>query len=114
MAGAHQISANYPYLSVRLAIGDWQFDAQVLMDTGFEGSLVIPNSAMSLGLGDPDASSSWLLADGSTVETPVYLGAIEILGLPEIPDVVIAVLGDDYILGRRVIDRYEVTLDHGQ
>ena len=65
-------------------------------------------------LGNPAASSNWLLADGRTVETPVYIGTIEILGLPAINDIVIAVLGDDYILGRRVIDRFEVTLDHGQ
>jgi hypothetical protein len=24
------------------------------------------------------------------------------------------VMGDEYILGRRVLDRFEITLDHGQ
>ena len=114
MAQAEQVSANYPFLSVRIHIGQWQHETLALTDTGFDGSFVIPSSVLDLGLGDPDASSNWILADGSIVETPVFVGNLEIIGLPPITDIVIIVLGIEYILGRRVIDRFEVTLDHGE
>ena len=48
------------------------------------------------------------------VETPVYIGTLEIIGLPPMVNIVVTVLGTEYILGRRVIDRFEVTLDHGE
>ncbi len=114
MVEAGQVSTNYPFLSVRIRIGDWQHETFALMDTGFEGSLVVPFSVLDLGLRSPDSSSNWMLADGSIVETPVYIGIGEIVGLVPIFDVVISVLGTDYILERRVIDRYSVTLDHGE
>ncbi len=76
--------------------------------------MVIPYSAIVSGLGDPDTSTNWYLADGSIVESPVYVGSLEIKGLQTLPEIVISVLGADYILGRNVIDRFEVILDHGQ
>ena len=114
MATIQQVSTNYPFLTVRIQIRNWQHETPALIDTGFEGSLVIPSSALESGLGDPDTSSNWILADGSIVETPVYLGTLEIVGLPSILNIAVTVLGSEYILGRRVIDRYEVTLDHGE
>ena len=114
MAETVQVSAHYPFLSVRVHIGDWRSEASALIDTGFEGSCVIPSAALDLGLGNPDSSSNWVLADGSIVETPVYIGDLEILGLPLIPEIVVAVLRTDYILGRGIIDRFEVILDHGE
>ncbi len=114
MAEAEQVSTVYPFLSVHIRIPDWEQETLALVDTGFEGSLVIPYSAIDSGLGNPDASSNWSLADGSVVETPVYVGSLEIKGLSTIPDIVVSLLGGDYILGRNVIDRFEVILDHGQ
>ena len=114
MAEAQQVSTTYPFLSVRIHIGSWQHETLALIDTGFDGSLVIPSAASSFGLGNPNSSSNWILAEGSIVETPIYLGNLEILGLPFIANIAVTMLGSDYILGRRVIDRYEVTLDHGE
>ena len=114
MAEAEQVSTVYPFLSVRIRIRDWEQDTLALVDTGFEGSLVIPYSAINAGLGIPDSSSNWSLADGGIVETPVYVGSLEIKGLSTIPDIVISLMGSDYILGRTVIDRFEIILDHGR
>lgn len=114
MAEVEQVSTNYPFLSVRVHIGHWRSETSALIDTGFEGSLVVPLTALDQGLGNPDSSINWVLADGSIVETPVYIGDLEIFGLPPIPEIVVTVLGTDYILGRGIIDRYEVTLDHGE
>ena len=114
MAEAQQVSTDYPFLAVRIRIRDWEQETLALVDTGFEGSLVIPFSSIDSGLGDPDASSDWILADGSVVESPVYVGSLEIKGLSAISDVVVSLLGSDYILGRNVLDRFELVLDHGQ
>ena len=114
MAKAEQQSKNYPFLSVGIHIGNWQFETSAPVDTGFQGSLVIPTTVLDLGLGNPDSSSNWVLANGMIVEAPVHIGDLEIFGLAPIPNIVVTVLGTDYILGRRVIDRFEVILDHGE
>ena len=114
MAEAGQVSADYPFLSVRVRIRDWERETLALVDSGFEGSLVIPSSSIDSGLGNPDTSSNWSLADGSVVESPVYVGSLEINRLPAIPNIVISLLGNDYILGQSVIDRFELNLYHGQ
>ena len=114
MAEAEQLSTVYPFLSVHIRIRDWEEETLALVDTGFEGSLVIPYSAINAGLGIPDSSSNWSLADGGIVETPVYVGSLEINGFSAIPDVDISLLGRDYILGRNVLDRFEIILDHGR
>jgi len=87
--------------------------ASALIDTGFTGDLVIPTRALNDTVGLPDARIDWQLADGSVVDAPVYLGTIEVVGIPPIA-VAITTLGNEYILGRGVIDRYRVTFDRGQ
>ena len=51
--------------------------------------------------------------DGSTIDAPVYFGLVEVVGLPPMR-AAITVLGNEYILGRNVLDRYKLTLDHGR
>ena len=114
MAEAEQASTIYPFLSVHIRIREWEEETLALVDTGFEGSLVIPYSAFDSIVGNPDTSSNWSLADGSIVETPVYVGNLEIRGFSVIPDLDISLMGSDYILGRNVTDRFEIILDHGR
>jgi predicted aspartyl protease len=85
-----------------------------LLDTGFEGALAIPSAVLDLDLGSPDTSIDWQLADDTVVEAPVYSGSIEIVGFPPISEVSITVLGGEYLLGRGILDRFEVTFDHGR
>lgn len=106
------ISTNYPFLPIRFTIRGSQYEALALLDTGFAGALAVPYR-LARRLGNPDTSTNWLLADGSSVEAPAYLGDVEVVGLPPVLDVTITVLGDEYILGTRIIDRFEVTFDHG-
>ena len=54
------------------------------------------------------------VGDGRIVYAPVYLGVLEIIGFEPIPEVAITVLGDEYILGQRILHRFEITLDHGR
>ena len=76
------------------------------------GHLAIPTS-WEASLGRPDGYSRWMLADGTFVHAPIYLGSVEIIGLSP-STATIVVVGDEYILGRRILDRFEITLDHGQ
>ena len=105
-------SEEYPYLQIRFGVQAHSDEGSALIDTGFTGHLVIP-ATWEARLGRPDGYSRWTLADGTSVHAPIYLGSVEILGLtPTIATIV--VMGDEYILGRRILDRYEITLDHGQ
>ena len=105
-------SETYPYLQIRFGVQDHSGQEHALVDTGFTGHLAIPESWQAR-LGMPDGYGQWTLADRSIFHAPVYLGRVEIVGLSPIPAATIVVVGDEYILGRRVLDRYEITLDHG-
>jgi predicted aspartyl protease len=114
MARSQQVTSNeYPYLPVRFGIHDHVGEESALLDTGFTGSLAIPASWRTR-LGRPDGWGRWRLADGSIIHAPVYLGRVEIIGLPPVQPATIVVVGNEYILGRRVLDRFEITFDHGQ
>ena len=108
------ISEHYPYLELRVRIRDWQWEADALIDTGFSSNLVVPEHLWNEELGRADGRANWVLADGGTVQAPVYLGDIEILGTPVVARVAITFMGDEFILGRGIIDRFKLTLDHGQ
>ena len=105
-------SEEYPYVAILLGVQAHSEEATALIDTGFTGHLAIPAS-WEARLGRPDGYSRWMLADGSFVHAPVYLGRVEIVGFSPAPATIV-VVGDEYILGRRILDRFEITLDHGQ
>jgi len=107
------ISTIYPFLQIRVEVRGWRQETLALIDTGFDGALAVPSSVLNL-LGDPDTSTDWELADGSTSESPTYYGTVEIIGFPPVSDMTVTVLGDKYLLGREVLDLFEVTFDHGQ
>ena len=105
-------SEEYPYLPIRFGVQDHSDEDSALIDTGFTGHLAIPAS-WEARLGRPDGYSRWTLADGSFSHAPVYSGTVEIVGLSSAAATII-VMGDEYILGLRILDRFEITLDHGQ
>ncbi len=115
MAQPHQVvSTVYPYLSIIVEIQGQREEVLALIDTGYTGDLVVPATWQSRGLGLPDARSTVEVGDGRIVYPPVYLGILEIIGFDPIPEVAITLLSDEYILGQRILDRFEITLDHGQ
>ncbi len=108
------ISTNYPYLPIRVEIRGQIEEILALIDTGYTGNLIVPTDWLDRDLGLPDGRSSIELGDGSVVPgAPLYLGILEMPGLFS-ARVRITVLGNEYVLGRRVLDRFEITLDHGQ
>ncbi|MBM3943841.1 MAG: hypothetical protein FJ316_13230 [SAR202 cluster bacterium] len=108
------ISHEYPYLPVAVELRGRTVRSSALIDTRFSGSLVVPATWLDPSLGLPDGYGRWELADGRAVRAPVYLGSVEIVGLVRIPQIVITVLGNEYVIGRRILDRFEITLDRGQ
>jgi predicted aspartyl protease len=108
------VSNDYPYLPVSVDIRGQREEALALIDTGYTGNLVVPTTWLSRDLGFPDEQSSIELGDGSIVPgAPLYLGLLEMGNLLSAP-VRITVMGNEYILGRHGLDRFEITLDHGR
>ena len=114
MAQPQQIISNhYPYLAIRVAIGDWRGEASALLDTGFTAELVVPEILLDQDIGFPDEHVAVEVGDGRIVNAPIYLGNLEIHGLSTIQGITIIAMGDEFIIGRGIIDLFRVTFDHG-
>ncbi len=106
-------SHRYPFLKTDWQVGRHRERSWAYADTGFEGALCIPADRHPL-LGPTSLSVQLSLADASTQIQPTYRGIVSIVGIDEpIPAIVFA-LGAEFLLGRRILDRYRVTFDRGQ
>lgn len=105
-------SDDFPFVFIRLVVEERVLTLNALVDTGLDGDIVIP-SAILADLDAPSALHSWRLVDGSVVEAVVYAGTVQLGNLEPIP-ADIAVLGEEPIIGRGIIDNYRVTFDHGE
>lgn len=105
-------SDRFPFLNLRLDVRGRTHDIDALIDTGFDGFLAVPPALLTSGQ-PPDDYQPWRLADGTRVTAPVYLGTIYVGQLGSVPAFIIT-LGDQPLVGRRVIDRFRVILDHGE
>jgi predicted aspartyl protease len=111
------VSIRFPYVPVRLRLQQDHTSGQeanldALVDTGFDGDVVVPPDVVTGGA-PPAVYLPWILADGSEVVAPAYLGILWLGGLDPI-DVLVTVLGDEPIVGRSVTNHFTVVLDHGQ
>ena len=107
------ISEDYPYLEVQFAVRDYETQVRAYLDTGFDGYLIVP-LPLATNLGREDYATQWELGDGSLIEAKEYFGAIEIPGLETSLPARITSLGDGFLIGRSVIDRFRVIFNHGQ
>jgi predicted aspartyl protease len=105
-------SARYPFVEVEWEVHMTRHRDWAYADTGFEGFLTIPMLLTPL-LGNPQGSIRTRMADGSVSITGAYFGTVEIVGINEPIPARILVLGNEFLLGRRVLDRYKVTFDRG-
>ncbi|MFB6214456.1 MAG: hypothetical protein ABEI54_01170 [Candidatus Bipolaricaulia bacterium] len=111
---AKVISDNYPYLPIIFRIRGNEQSALAFIDTGFDGYLVIPEELES-ELGEEDYISKWELADGSFAVGPEYLGKTRIEGLDNSEiSARITCIGDEFIVGREIIDEFQLVFDHGE
>jgi clan AA aspartic protease len=111
------VSSRFPYVSIRviirqtLASNQQSLDLEAMVDTGFDGGVVIPSDLLDPAL-TPVRQLPWSLADGSEVLLPAFLGSVQIGNLPPVTTIVMP-LGDEPLIGRQVTNNYRVIFDHG-
>ena len=106
------ISSRFPYLPIKITLQQHSQHVEALLDTGFDGDVIVPSTFIT-GNRPPDELVPWILADGSRGQAPAYIGTIEI-GVFGPFQALVMVLGDEMLIGRGIIDRFAITLDHGQ
>ena len=111
------VSSRFPYLPIHLELRDGgtafqEADLEALIDTGFDGDVIAPAALLTNGP-LPASYLSWELADGSEVLAPAYRGTVTVGQLGTLT-VIITALGDEPMIGRTLVSRFRVTLDHGQ
>jgi predicted aspartyl protease len=108
-------SSRFPYLPITVVVNKRMETVEALLDTGFDGDLIIPEGLMTNGK-PPDSYLRFTLADQVTsVLAPAYLGRVEVaeLGDAGVYAAIISVLGHEPILGRNLARHFQITLDHG-
>ncbi|MAE28568.1 MAG: hypothetical protein CMJ87_06240 [Planctomycetes bacterium] len=106
------VSSRFPYVPIRLEVRQRAVSVEALLDTGFDGAVVVPRTLVMNGM-PPHGEFRLTLADGSSVLAPYYRGTLQ-LGEMEPFRVNILVLGNESIIGLAAINRYYIGLDHGQ
>ena len=106
-------SDEFPYIPIRLHIRGQTITGSALLDTRFEGALVAPSSLLDDLPGPAEFQGKWQLADGRIIAAPVYVGDIDIGGMERFR-IQFTILGDEFILGRAIMNRYNVCFDHGR
>ena len=109
-------SAHFPYIPVTVVLNKRIETIEALLDTGFDGDLIIPENLMTNGK-PPDSYLRYTLADQETsVLAPTYLGRVEVAGIGDGGEyaAIISVLGTEAILGRNLARHFHITLDHGR
>ncbi len=104
-------SSRFPFLPVRLHLGQQTYDQEALLDTGFDGGMAVP--PFLLEGREPDWQQIWTLADGSKVPSPVYRGIAHLGDFQPITVLVVA-LGDEWMIGLGILNHFSITFDHGE
>ena len=107
------ISEQYPYLRLEVKVRDVNIKDYFYIDTGFDGGLILPRS-FAEDFGEYDYVSRWTLGNGSLVEAEDYLGEARVVEVTEVAPVRVTCLGDEFIVGRGILDGLKVTLYYGK
>ena len=112
MAMTQQLtSSRFPYHPVRLQVGQETYQEQALLDTGFEGDMAAPPIVFEGQ--EPEWYQRLTLAEGSEVVAPVYRATIQ-LGDFQPDSVLVIAMGDEYLIGLGILNRFAVLFDHGE
>jgi predicted aspartyl protease len=106
------VSPRFPYLPVRLEVRGRTHAVDALLDTGFDGDIIVPPLFVS-GAETPEGYIPYRLADDSWGIAPTYAGSIHLNNMGSFT-VTILTLGDEPIIGLGIISRFAVLLDHGR
>ena len=106
------VSHHFPYIPIQIGVRHREESVEALLDTGFDGDVILPEGF--IGNGDPaDDHLPWRMANESIIHAPAYWGWLKI-GKITFSEVLISVLGNKTIIGRQIIKRFKITIDHGK
>jgi predicted aspartyl protease len=112
MNGSRIVSTRFPYIPIHLAIDGYRDAFDAMLDTGFDGDIVVPVGHLP-NVVTPADQLPVRLADGSQMLVATHVGVVRI-GVMEVADVLVYVLGDVPLIGTNLIRHFAVTLDHGR
>lgn len=112
MIARRLISNRYPYVPIVVTVSGHRTATEAFLDTGFEGTPLIPVGFLPSTIRSY-SSTSWIMADGRRVVAPVYQATVQIGDLGSY-SVFISALGNEVLIGRRLIDRLSIALDRGR
>ncbi len=107
------VSPRFPYLEIRVTVRGHEVQDWAYIDTGFDGYVVVPHDQDQV-FGPGDYASLWELGDTSLAQAEEYLGQVQLVGTAEIFLARVTALGNEYIIGRALLDRWRILLDRGQ
>lgn len=105
-------SSHFPYLPIEVTFKQNKHTLETLLDTGFDGYLVLPPGLVTNGE-VADLYESCKLADNSVIKVPVFIGSVKI-ARKKLNKVTFLIMGDEPIIGREVIKHFKIILDHGR
>jgi len=105
-------SSHFPYLPVHVRLGNIQYpdhalDIEAFVDTGFDGSLILPQGLI------PDripviGETICHLADGSIFAAASYLGSVSVGSLAPVRAIIMT-FPDKALLGRAVTEHFRLS-----
>ena len=101
----------YPFLRVSCRIQGRDFDISGFVDTGYDGGLVIPESER-VGFVEPMTLIPIRLGDGSQINAGEYIGTLTLEDRQL--EVTVLFLGNEYLIGREVVDQLHLCFHHGE
>jgi predicted aspartyl protease len=87
-------------------------DVEALLDTGFNGDVVVPNGFITT-TAPPNIEYRARLADDTPRVLGLYYGYGQVGEFDRFP-IAVAMTGREFLIGRGVSDRFRIILDHGQ
>ena len=106
-------SPRFPYLEIQITVRGRTVQEWAYMGTGFDGYVVVPRGQARV-FGPHDYVSLWELGDASLAQAEEYLGQVRLVGLAKTFLARITALGNEYIIGRALLDRWRILLDSGE
>lgn len=99
-----------PRVELTLRLGTWETWVEAVVDTGFEGGLLIPASLEADIYAEPILRPV-ALADGIVRSAPHWDGMVILADRPFAAEV--AGLGKGFLLGREVLDQVHICFEFG-
>jgi len=106
------VSRYFPYLPLTLTVRGGRIDIESLLDTGFDGFVIVPQYTFPPGL-ESDYDVDCTLAGGKTIRGPAFEGAVHVGHFGPFKAIIVSI-GDQALIGRALTDLFTITLDHGQ